>query len=113
MDAAVEVDVVEAEEAMVVEQEVKADDAPVEVDAVEVEADDAPVEVDAVEVAPAVVVDDQHAELRNQSMVCRDAAAAFASAVFQRADKNGEGTLSKSEVRKYFQLNPEDKQHIV
>jgi hypothetical protein len=43
----------------------------------------------------------------------RDQGLAFARAVFERADKNGDGTLTKSEIRKYFKANPTDKVRLI
>ena len=43
----------------------------------------------------------------------RDQARAFALAVFQGADKNSDGTLTKSEIRKYFKANPKDKVRLI
>ena len=49
------------------------------------------------------------ASLRRKSVESREHGVAFARAVFNGADKNGDGTLTKTEVRKYFKANPEDK----
>ena len=38
---------------------------------------------------------------------------AFARAVFHDADKNGDGSLSKTEIRKYFKTHPIEKAHIL
>ena len=43
----------------------------------------------------------------------RDQALAFALAVFKGADKNSDGTLTKSEIRKYFKANPKDKVRLI
>ena len=43
----------------------------------------------------------------------RDQALAFARAVFKGADKNSDGTLTKSEIRKYFKANPKDKVRLI
>ena len=37
----------------------------------------------------------------------------FAHAVFRQADKNGDGSLSKTEIRKYFKTHPIEKSHIL
>jgi hypothetical protein len=38
---------------------------------------------------------------------------AFAHAVFRDADKNGDGSLTKTEIRKYFKTHPIEKAHIL
>ena len=43
----------------------------------------------------------------------RAEAEAFAVRMFHAADKNGDGTLTKSEVKSYCKKNPEDKRRIV
>jgi hypothetical protein len=52
------------------------------------------------------------ASLRRKSVESREHGVAFARAVFNGADKNGDGTLTKTEVRKYFKANPEDKVRV-
>ena len=37
----------------------------------------------------------------------------FARGVFRDADKNGDGTLTKTEIRKYFKSHPIEKAHIL
>jgi hypothetical protein len=49
------------------------------------------------------------ADLRESSKTSRQHALDFATNVFAAADKNGDGTLTKTEIRKYFKANPEDK----
>ena len=53
------------------------------------------------------------ASLRRKSVESREHAVHFARHVFNGADKNDDGTLTKTEVRKYFKANPEDKVHHV
>ena len=48
-------------------------------------------------------------DLRHSSKTCRQHAVDFATNIFAAADKNGDGTLTKTEIRKYFKANPEDK----
>ena len=43
----------------------------------------------------------------------RDRGVAFARAVFEDADRNGDGSLTKTEVRKYFKSHPIEKEHIL
>jgi len=43
----------------------------------------------------------------------KKAALIYACKIFKGADKNGDGTLSKTEIRNYFKANPEYKAHIV
>ena len=50
-----------------------------------------------------------HIAVREAATESKEAAVAFAQSVFARADKNGDGTLSKTEVRKFFKNNPHDK----
>jgi len=38
---------------------------------------------------------------------------AFAKRVFLEADKNGDGTLTKTEIKKYFKTHPVEKAHIL
>jgi Ca2+-binding EF-hand superfamily protein len=40
-------------------------------------------------------------------------ATAWAHRVFMAADANGDGTLTKSEVKRYFKTNPTDKQQLL
>ena len=49
------------------------------------------------------------ADLRYSSKTSRQHAVDFATNIFATADKNGDGTLTKTEIRKYFKANPEDK----
>jgi hypothetical protein len=49
------------------------------------------------------------ADLRHSSKTSRQHAIDFATNIFAAADKNGDGTLTKTEIRKYFKANPEDK----
>ena len=39
----------------------------------------------------------------------RQHAVEWATNIFAAADKNGDGVLTKTEIRKYFKANPEDK----
>ena len=50
-----------------------------------------------------------HTAVREAATESKEAAVAFAQSVFARADNNGDGTLSKTEVRKFFKNNPHDK----
>jgi hypothetical protein len=49
------------------------------------------------------------ADLRESSKTSRQHAVDFATNIFAAADKNSDGTLTKTEIRKYFKANPEDK----
>ena len=49
------------------------------------------------------------ADLRHGSKTSRQHAVDFATNIFAAVDKNGDGTLTKTEIRKYFKANPEDK----
>jgi hypothetical protein len=48
-------------------------------------------------------------DLRHSSKTSRQHAIDFAKNIFAAADKNGDGTLTKMEIREYFKANPEDK----
>ena len=58
-------------------------------------------------------VDDVHARLRRASSQSREHAMVFAKAVFAKADTNRNGSLSKTEIRRYFKNSPHDKAHIL
>ena len=46
---------------------------------------------------------------RGQAAGSKPHAIAFAKMVFEGADKNGDGSLTKTEIRKYFKVNPAEK----
>ena len=57
--------------------------------------------------------DQELKDKKNKKQKINSVSNTFAHAVFRDADKNGDGLLTKTEIRKYFKAHPIEKAHIL